>query len=432
MGLLMGRNPAEGLGYGLQQFQQISGDRRQEQRQARRDQMDQQRYDLQAQQYQTELESANAAQEQLAKQTQAFEQYVNQMPVDANVKQFILSQGPDSEAGKQIMKSLFPDPADAPTVKDFYEGGHLVQKQWDGSRWVEVGRGSRWQPQQAPQDPERVRLAKEAGLVPGTPQYQQFLLGRDDTPPGLFQGTGMDQQAMNVVLRGQSDPSYRNTPEYAAAWNQLYEQPKIITTPDPNDPTRLVQMQIMMPKPQGFQGPGGATPTAAPNIPQMPSGSQSSTASVIPGTSVIPQQEAKDLRKFEAEADAMLAALDTFENTVTNASVGDFADSFAGGFTEGGRKLSTDWANAALLSKAESLYNLGVLNGPDLDIIRNTLTDPSTFKGQITGKDAYKASIASVRKLIKDRVATKRKGMNLPAGDEEWTVIDGVKIRRKN
>jgi hypothetical protein len=41
-----------------------------------------------------------------------------------------------------------PAAADAPTVKDFYEGGNVVQKQWDPTTgaWVEVGRGNRWEP----------------------------------------------------------------------------------------------------------------------------------------------------------------------------------------------------------------------------------------------------------------------------------------------
>lgn len=37
-------------------------------------------------------------------------------------------------------------PAEAPTVKDFYEGGNVVQKQWDGQKWVKVGEGARWEP----------------------------------------------------------------------------------------------------------------------------------------------------------------------------------------------------------------------------------------------------------------------------------------------
>jgi hypothetical protein len=41
-----------------------------------------------------------------------------------------------------------PAAADAPTVKDFYEGGNVVQKQWDPTTgaWVKVGEGARWQP----------------------------------------------------------------------------------------------------------------------------------------------------------------------------------------------------------------------------------------------------------------------------------------------
>jgi hypothetical protein len=42
-----------------------------------------------------------------------------------------------------------PEAADAPTVKDFYEGGNVVQKQWDGKEWVTIGEGPRWQPEQA-------------------------------------------------------------------------------------------------------------------------------------------------------------------------------------------------------------------------------------------------------------------------------------------
>jgi hypothetical protein len=37
-------------------------------------------------------------------------------------------------------------PAEAPTVKDFYEGGNVIQKQWDGKNWVKVGEGARWEP----------------------------------------------------------------------------------------------------------------------------------------------------------------------------------------------------------------------------------------------------------------------------------------------
>lgn len=293
---------------------------------------------------------------------------------------------------------------------------------------------------QGPGPTERHRNAVDAGLIPGTKEFQDFMLGKDlNNAQGPYPGTATDATDMNIILRGQQDPAYRGTPEFAGAWNRQYEQPKIITTPDPSDPTRLVQMQILMPKPQGFQGPRGAQPAPAPGpgpqtdmpaAPPMQPGPQSSQASVIPGTSTVPQKEAVDLRKFEAEADAMLSALDTFDATVEKATTTDFVDALAGGYTEGGRKLATDWANAALLSKAESLYNLGVLNGPDLEIIRNTLTDPSTIKGQFTTIDAYKAATKSIRKLITDRINTKRKGMNLAPRDSV-DPSDPLGIRKK-
>jgi hypothetical protein len=277
-----------------------------------------------------------------------------------------------------------------------------------------------------PQGPgltERERNANAAGLQPGTQEYNDFILGRDvNSAKGPYPSNSPESTDMNNILRGQNDPVFRGSPEFVAAWNRQYEQPKIITTPDPNDPTRMVQMQITMPIPRGFQGPdygttpqtpGAVPPQGAASAPTAPGAPQTANASVIPGTSTVPQKEAVDLRKFEAEADAMLSALDTFDKTIEGATQVDFLDALAGGFTEGGRRLSTDWANAALLSKAESLYNLGVLNGPDLDIIRNTLTDPSTIKGQFTSIDAYKTATKSIRKLITDRINTKRSGMNL-------------------
>lgn len=44
-----------------------------------------------------------------------------------------------------------PDAASPPEVKEFYEGGQVVQKQWNPQTgtWEQVGAGPRWQPQQA-------------------------------------------------------------------------------------------------------------------------------------------------------------------------------------------------------------------------------------------------------------------------------------------
>jgi hypothetical protein len=51
---------------------------------------------------------------------------------------------------KYLAQQMMPKEADtsAPTVKDFYEGGKVIQKQWDPTKrdWVKVGEGARWEP----------------------------------------------------------------------------------------------------------------------------------------------------------------------------------------------------------------------------------------------------------------------------------------------
>jgi hypothetical protein len=84
-------------------------------------------------------------------------------------------------------------------------------------------------PQQGPGLTERQRNALAAGLKEGSPEYQQYILGRDDTAPGVFQGTGLDAQSYNIVLEGTKN-GQTNTPEYAAAYANL-AMPKVTTDP---------------------------------------------------------------------------------------------------------------------------------------------------------------------------------------------------------
>ena len=46
----------------------------------------------------------------------------------------------------ELAKFLVPDPTKAPEIKDFYEGGQIVQKQWTPEGWQTVGAGPRWDP----------------------------------------------------------------------------------------------------------------------------------------------------------------------------------------------------------------------------------------------------------------------------------------------
>jgi hypothetical protein len=54
------------------------------------------------------------------------------------------------KAFQMLAENTFKEPdTAAPTVKDFYEGGNIVQKEWDPNTrsWLKVGEGARWQPE---------------------------------------------------------------------------------------------------------------------------------------------------------------------------------------------------------------------------------------------------------------------------------------------
>lgn len=147
-----------------------------------------------------------------------------------------------------------------------------------GAGWVEAGAA------QKPEKPNDLQVrAREAGLHTGTPEYEQFMLSGGKVPEGpggAYGGTGIDQQDSNIILRGQTDETYRASPEYALAWTRQYLQPKIVTTQDPTDPARTISQMIMVPPPVGFKAPAGPMPAVPPaGAPAAsPSGPQSAAS----------------------------------------------------------------------------------------------------------------------------------------------------------
>lgn len=202
---------------------------------------------------------------------------------------------------------------------------------------------------------------------------------------------------------------------------------------------------VPRPLPEGFPAPlpfgavaappsvsGGATPSAPAQAPAAgaqpapaaaPTGQQQQGAVPIPGTnlaaappdpnaprvlsSTAQQPSANDrtrLRTIEVEAKGIRDALQAFRSARRSASLAERVSAAAGMPTA----LSTAWSNAALLAKGEALYNLGVLNGPDLTIIQRTLSDPATLRGFFTGEETAEAQIRAIEQLLDQRLAAAR------------------------
>lgn len=91
---------------------------------------------------------------------------------------------------------------------------------------------------------------------------------------GAFLGQDLKTQAYNTILKGQSDPAARTTPEYRAAW-AIVNQP--VATPNgimvaPNLPQQWAPdaAPTGAPPPDGSQDAGMVAPVAGPASPQMP------------------------------------------------------------------------------------------------------------------------------------------------------------------
>jgi hypothetical protein len=237
----------------------------------------------------------------------------------------------------------------------------------------------------------------------------------------------MDQQMMNILLTG--DPGSR---EYAAAY-AVMSRPR--TTVDDNGrPITIQPMDMSMFSPPGM-GRGGQPTGSAP----LPAGS---TQTQIPGGGtltvgepVAPKgpsaKELADIRTARADAETIIGALEKFRSAAGESGIGERGKSLMGMTT----KANTAYNVAALLAKGEALFNLGVLNGPDLEVIRRTLPDPSTFKGASADKAAIDEAVGQVSALLKARLAAKEKqiGMAQPGAtpkggaDREKLLFDARK-----
>lgn len=221
------------------------------------------------------------------------------------------------------------------------------------------------------------------------------------------------------IAAGEVTPNSPEYDDYVIAY-QVATRPQPVWQDDPNQPG--VQRQILQPgisldpgrfpPPQGgaYGGGAGAAPAAPGAAPAA--APQAGNADAVPVPTDPPTRrtdgpstgDRSRLRAIETDAQGILDALDSFRQERRNSNL------LTRGFTALGvpTNLATAWTNAALMAKGEALYNLGVLNGPDLTIIQRALSDPSTMRGFFTGDDVAEAQIRSIENLIRQRVATAR------------------------
>jgi len=338
--------------------------------------------------------------------------------------------------GELAMKTL--EPPKLPAKEEFFnQDGTAYQgyRKPDGTV-IRIGPNyPRWAPS-APRE-AKVKLRdltpdeiKARGLPIGTvaqlnPETNELDIKSKgaEGPGGMFDTKSIPGQALNFLAAHQQDPS---SLEYAIAY-AVASKPSVSYLPDGT--VNSYTPDVSMFKKSAFAGPQaqvdaaaaaatgtaptqpGAAPTAQP-APQSAINPNTQTQQIPGGGSVSRTpggyQTPADIQKMKdikSEVGSIKSSLETFRNVVKSSKLPDWADAASGGHFAGGKSLNSAWANAALQTKAEALYNLGVLNGPDLPLIQRVLTDPSTVGGAFSSVGAYEAGIDQVLNLIDARVA---------------------------
>jgi hypothetical protein len=130
--------------------------------------------------------------------------------------------------------------------------------------------------------------------------------------------------------------------------------------------------------------------------------------------------ELEKLHTARTEAVTIASSLNDFQREFQNTGTWGALKSVVGATTP----VNTAYNAAALMAKGEALFNLGVLNGPDLEIIRRTLPDPSTPKGAMTSNQDMSAAVGKVIDLLQTRLASREKQLGLPVTDVRGAAND--------
>lgn len=231
-------------------------------------------------------------------------------------------------------------------------------------------------------------------------ERDKFNLEKDQKTGGLYQGTSIEAQDTNILLNG--DP---RTKEYAAAFNRQAQE-KVQVAGDGT----VVRVKPDM---SAYRVPM-FTGSTADNLP--PSGVPGANGDVYGNRTQVTQQvgnngtptERADIRKATASVQQLGEALTRYGNSAAAATSGDLAATNAGLTTDVGQ----DFTNAILLAKGEELYNLGVLQRVDLEMMTKTLPDPGTIKGAASIGKARDA-VNKVIDLMETKLNARRSAIGL-------------------
>lgn len=276
--------------------------------------------------------------------------------------------------------------------------------------------------------------------------------GGAGAPGGMFRGTSMEAQELNILTRG--DPS---TPEYAAVYARA-ATPRVAVAPDANGnltpsliypdmspyrPPTFRQQAPDQPAASTLTMPYTAAPGAAsaevPAQPAAPAPAPPQAAQVQPP--VVPTQPgapriqplapprvnptaAEAVRRFENESGRVLDAVNNFERLANAAGPGTRFNTWIQNPTDpAAAEIQQAYNNMVTTLRSEAFLNTGVLQPAEMSMIREMLRDPTSWRGALTTPEARTAQLNQIRQMIQSGLARQRSSIQQP-GQPLQPVID--------
>jgi hypothetical protein len=269
----------------------------------------------------------------------------------------------------------------------------------------------RWRPEQGPQ-PQMVEGLDGRQYWATGPNAGQLVLPNEQsgqTPP--FEGTGMEAQTANILLTG--DPSSQ---AYAVAYAALGKE-RYSYNPTTQE-TTIIKPDMSMFAPPTFQLPTGGVPdtnaTVVPPLdgsgqllaPGTPADDRRAGLTVVTPDTLPPV----DQRAYAAGITIIgrvSGALNAYRDLLVNdEGIKDRADLLMPGNSS---RAKITAARTDLMMEMKELFDLGVLTGPDMDLLTAIVADPTSFnpssEGIWMGAEGYNAQFD----VIENKLATARK-----------------------
>ena len=227
----------------------------------------------------------------------------------------------------------------------------------------------------------------------------------DKSDSQLFKGQGVANQFYNILLQGQQDPSVRQSPMYKTAYDYL-SQPKTETY------INEVGQQVTRKIPGMISKGDYLPPTGVAAVDEKPVVTEQKEEEQEEQIVKITPQRRDELTKNIDTLDNSLVKLNNFEQAVDELQPGIF--------TIGEERAKIQSLHTSILLELKNLEELGVLAGPDLDLLLGLLGDPTSFtqqfiKGGIAGT---KVQIQNIKNIINEKKQrySQQLGLKKPEG----------------